>query len=310
MPSWYIKAGIQGLMSFLPRSHALNYIFQRYVSRGLVLKDNYFEDKLKVVTIHLENYRKATNKTLPQNVLELGTGWLPIVPIALYLCGIEQIYTIDKTGLTYPHLVKETLDHFITYAKDGRLSNHLPVKKNHLENLEHASDALDRVSIAEALQHLNITLLITDARSLGLEDNSIEFFVSNNTFEHIPLDVLSGIMQEFNRISTYDGINSHFIDLEDHYSQFDSSISSYNFLRYSDGIWRFFNNDLQYQNRLRVSDYREIHERAGFQIIEETNKSASQTDIEQIQLAKRFESYAHEDVIVIKSFIVSQPKRS
>ena len=56
-----------------------------------------------------------------------------------------------------------------------------------------------------------------------------------------------------------------------------------------------------------MSDYRKIHEYAGFQIVSESNQIASQMDIEQIQLAKRFESYKHEDLIVIKSFMVSQP---
>lgn len=308
MPSWYLKAGIQGFISLLPTPHAVNYMFQRYVSKGLILTDGYFEEKLKVTAKHIENYRKATEKQKPQNVLELGTGWLPIVPIALSLCGIEEVYSVDISDLTKAHLVKETIEHFIVYAQDGRLKKILPIDTVDKQSLQSAYDALANHSVEESLKHLHITPLVTDARSLKFDDNSIEFFVSNSTFEHIPPDVLLGIMQEFHRVSTPNGVNSHLIDLGDHYAQFDKSLSPYNFLRYSDSIWRLFNNKLQYQNRLRVSDYRKTHEQAGFHIKSEVNQIAEQHDIEKIQLADQFQAYSYDDVIVVQSFMVSQPK--
>jgi hypothetical protein len=61
---------------------------------------------------------------------------------------------------------------------------------------------------------------------------------------------------------------SHSIDLQDHYSFFDSSVSPYNFLRYGDRRWAIINSSLHYQNRLRARDYRELFAQAGLSTVE------------------------------------------
>ena len=63
------------------------------------------------------------------------------------------------------------------------------------------------------------------------------------------------------------GLVSFRIDLADHYSYFDKSLSRYHFLRYDDRRWRWANSPLQYQNRLRVTDYRRLVEGAGFEVV-------------------------------------------
>lgn len=307
MPSWLIKAGVQGVISLLPRSQDLNYFFQRYVSKGLVLKDWYFEDKVKTARQHLENYNqfRQSSLPLPSNALELGTGWLPIVPIALSLCGIKQIYSVDISPLTKAHLIKEVIDHFIKYTEDGRIYDLLPVENVDIPLLRRVQETLQSASIEEALQLLNITSIVADARQLTFEAGEIEFFVSNSTFEHIPPDILQGIMQEFHRVATDDALSSHLIDLSDHYSHFDKNLTAYNFLKFEDNIWRLANNALQYQNRLRISDYRSIHNEAGFDIVSETNKDAS-NPIDPEALAEQFKKYSHDDLIITSSFMVSR----
>ena len=310
MPSWLIKAGIQGTISLLPRSQDINYLFQRYVSKGLVLKDKYFETKLKVAKQHIEHFQEysQSEKKLPANAIELGTGWLPIVPIALALCGIRQIYSVDISPLTRPNLVRDTLQYFITYIEEGRIHEHLPIKNMDVDLLKQAQAILDATSIEDALKHLNIITIVTDARYTDFEADSIEYFVSNSTMEHIPPEILNGILQEFYRIGTNKALHSHLIDMSDHYSHFDKSITPYNFLKFEDNVWRLFNNSLQYQNRLRITDYRQIHTETGFEILLEKNSNSRQEQLNQIQLADRFKSYAHEDLIVTSSFIISRPE--
>lgn len=307
MPSWLIKSGIQGVISLLPRSQDINYLFQRHVSKGLVLKDWYFEAKLKIAKQHIEHFQEhsQTDTPLPKNALELGTGWLPIVPIALSLYGIPQIYSVDISPLTRANLVEETLDHFILYIEDGRIFEHLPIKNIDVNLLREVQAKLNTASIDEALQDLNITTIVADARNTSFESGSIEYLVSNSTMEHIPPDILKGIFEEFRRIGTDDALGSHLIDLSDHYSHFDKSLTPYNFLKFSDNVWRIFNNPLQYQNRLRISDYRQIHTEAGFDILIEKTASATQ---QQIELANKFKSYSHEDLIVTSSFMISRLK--
>lgn len=123
MASWYLKAALQGTLSVLPFSRTTNYLFQRYVSKALRPTQITFENKLRTFKAHMANYRFALNdpQALPEGVLEIGTGWLPFVPIAFALAGVAHIITVDKVGLTRRNLLRETLDLFLRYAEQGTL---------------------------------------------------------------------------------------------------------------------------------------------------------------------------------------------
>jgi hypothetical protein len=101
---------------------------------------------------------------------------------------------------------------------------------------------------------------------------------------------------------------SHLIDMSDHYAQFDQSISTYNYMKYSERQWRLFNNKLQYQNRLRITDYRDIHHVTGFEILDEQNLSGSLDALSAVKLAPQFESISQEDLLVTNSWMVSRPQ--
>jgi hypothetical protein len=95
------------------------------------------------------------------------------------------------------------------------------------------------------------------------------------------------------------------IDLSDHYSHFDDSLSPYNFLRYSDRTWSRLNSSLLHQNRLRRPDYVSAFERAGFTVVAE--KPWRPGDELPDDLAPRFRSYDPEDLAVVGLRIVAVP---
>jgi SAM-dependent methyltransferase len=173
-------------------------------------------------------------------------------------------------------------------------------------------DALGQARTLEAhelMALVGVTCLVTDARNLDLPPGSVDAFVSNNTLEHIPVDVIAAIFQEFHRLGTPDCIMSHYIDLADHYVGFDGNIGVLNFLQYSERRWRWYNNDLQYQNRLRVNEYRAIHERNGWQVVREESTSADVSELRKLRLAPEFRGRREEDLVVYQSWMVSKPVR-
>jgi hypothetical protein len=99
----------------------------------------------------------------------------------------------------------------------------------------------------------------------------------------------------------------------DHYATFDHSISPYNFLKYSKGLWRVFNNPLHYQNRLRISDYRKIHQATGWKILNEQHNQGSSKELKSIALAKEFQHYPEDELLTLSSWIVAinsgQPRK-
>jgi len=63
------------------------------------------------------------------------------------------------------------------------------------------------------------------------------------------------------------GLMVHFINLSDHFAHADRSISPLNFLTFSEAEFAKYNTGFCYQNRLRVTSYRQLIEDAGFDVI-------------------------------------------
>ncbi|MCK6693942.1 MAG: class I SAM-dependent methyltransferase [Thermoanaerobaculia bacterium] len=261
---WILKAIVQKTISFLPQAYRINYFFQKYVTKGVQLSDAYFEDRLGHAKTHLEAWEKYSDGKPLRATLELGAGWYPVVPLAFYLYGAETIRTADIARLTNARHIQTTIRKFLMYAKDGRLSGFIKTQPERLEQL-HAiiEKPIDFEPLTRAL---NIEYLIGDARHLPLPDGSIDLVHSNNTFEHIYPDILAGLLREFKRVVRPGGVQSHFIDLSDHFAHFDPSITIYNFLRFSPAAWRWIDNSIQPLNRLRITDYRRLFREAGIPV--------------------------------------------
>jgi len=172
---------------------------------------------------------------LPEcSVLELGTGLYPVIPVGLYLCGASKIWTIDKVSLLRRTSVATVLRLFMEYATSGRLFELLPcARKDRIANLAVVLEKEPALHPKELLKHFDIYSINCDARDTKLEDRSIEFFISNNTLEHIRNDEIRDIFTEFIRLSSYSCVMSHYIDMIDHYYYFDHSLSFFNFRKYS-----------------------------------------------------------------------------
>jgi hypothetical protein len=262
MPHWYLKAGVQGAISLLPQARRWNRLLQRHVTGRLRLTDPYALGKWSTALGHLE----LTGRTgrLPATVVELGTGWFPVVPIALSLTGVPRVWTIDSQALLADDQVVATL----TTVRDLHRAGCIEIPDRGLRRLEQAladpvGDPYRRLSL------VGVTALVGDARRLALPTGSVELIVSNETLEHIPRDVIADIFTRFSHVGRPGAMMSHRIDMADHYASFDRRLSPYHFLRYSDRRWRWFDNGLQHQNRLRLSDHRQLHRSTGWHVVRE-----------------------------------------
>jgi SAM-dependent methyltransferase len=167
-------------------------------------------------------------------------------------------------------------------------------------------------SADELEERFGITYLAPrDARATGLPAESLDFVSSTDTCEHIPEGDLEEIFGECLRLLRPGGAFSCRIDLQDHYSYFDSSLSRYNFLRYSDRAWRVVNSPLHHQNRLRSPDYLRLVRGAGFELVAELPSGPSVeglAELEALPLTPRFRAYPPEELgVTILSFVARRP---
>jgi hypothetical protein len=307
VPSWLLKAGVQGAISLLPGRHRLNAFAQRHVTGSLTLSEAVFATKVAQCGHHLARFAQARGcEGPPGAVLELGTGWYPIVPIGLALAGAREVTTLDVSPLADVDRTRRALELYTRWLDSGRLARALPVidPASAERALSAASERLP-ASAAELLARVGVRALVGDARATGLPDGAIDLIVSNNTLEHIPLRALGQVMAELRRVAAPGAVMDHFVDISDHYAHFDRSITEFNYLRYPPPLWRLFNNGLQYQSRLRAPDYRRLIEDAGFCVVAEEPERGSPEELAAIPLAPQFRRYPREELLVLRTWITA-----
>jgi len=299
--NWRLKAVIQNLIDKLPSaiSHPVYYRVQRNFG-GLknVNPMSHFEKSIKFV----RNINKHDLSMIDKTFLEIGTGRTISVPIGLWLCGAAKIITVDLHKYLKEELVVESVN-YIKVNKDkvqnlfGDLGK-TQIFRNRLSQLMTLEISLDRF-----MDEMNIEYLApADAASLPLEDDSVDFHYSTNVFEHISQELIEPILSEAKRILSKNGLFIHLIDLSDHFSHSDDSITTVNFLQYNEKQWdSLAGNKFMYHNRFRLKEFLDLFEREGATLLsKETiiNNRALKILKEGIPIDKRFLGSPFEDLAV------------
>jgi SAM-dependent methyltransferase len=311
MKKWILKAIIQKGISFLPAKHKINFLFQKYITKGVQLRDAYFEDKLMHTQKHLGFYHEFSTRPFEgTSVLELGTGWYPVVPIAQYLCGARRITSVDISPLMNRERIITTIDKFVAYARQGKLQSYLPhLSADKLARLQQLQQQ-PLPNMADYLSALHMEYLVADARRLPFDDNSIDFITSNNVFEHIYPDILKDILAEFERVLHKEGLMSHFIDMSDHFAHLDKSITIYNFLQFTEQQWQAIDNSIQPQNRWRINQYRELYDELNIPILKEEARPGFMEQVQAMRLSPPFSHFDKKEVAISHCYVVSDKKAS
>jgi ubiquinone/menaquinone biosynthesis C-methylase UbiE len=303
---WIIKAIVQKSVSYMPGSQKINFFFQKHVTRGVHLTDEHFGQKLHHARDHYKYLLQYSKAQSGLTILELGTGWYPIVPLLFYLTSSGNVISIDIQGWMTRETQRLTILKMKEWRERGLIDDLLPVidEKRWAQIMDIVRDPLsyDRARINEII---GLTPLLEDARRLKLADNSIDFICSNNTLEHIPEDILRDILPEFRRVLKPDGVMSHFIDMSDHFAHFDPRITIYNFLKYSRKQWKMIDNRIQPQNRMRFRDYKEIFREAGFPVTAEVLQEGNLEELINIRIHPEFSGYTIRELAISHATLIS-----
>ncbi len=324
MQKWKIKAIVQKIISYLPYKHRINYLFQKYVTKGVILNDEYLEIKLRLVHYHIKYFRKYYKRDKPRRLnnqrgkskfvcFELGSGWYPIIPVSMYLTGAGKIISLD----ILPWMTKKTIIKTIKKFQEWRetIDNDSDVNKlekylkyideDRWKKLAQIIEKAEKLNLKDICQEINLELQIKDVRNTDYEEQSIDLICSNNTFEHIYPEVLRGILKEFRRLIKPNGVMIHFIDMSDHFAHFDKSITIYNFLKYSDRQWRIIDNSIQRQNRMRFRDYKQMYRELEIPVTEEDYISGDIKKLEEINLDGKFKKYSKEELAISHGYLIT-----
>ncbi len=240
-------------------------------------------------------------------VMEIGSGWQPLIPVLFSLAGATRVLVTDLNPLCSPATWLATLD---ALAANRSLI---------LEGLGVSEAALDEAltwepswSLNEVFRRLRLEYWAPcDCRKMDLPDGSLDLITSRAVLEHIPPEVIREIFLECRRLLRQGALMCHVIDNSDHWAHRDGHISKVNFLKYPDAVFRWtYLNALNYQNRLRHPEYIEILDRAGFDIVREERviDPAALVALSTLPLSERFRRFSTEDLATVTSFVMASPR--
>lgn len=281
---WKIKGLAQKILGVVPAGDKLHYRMQRSFGG---LQDFSKELAVKVADWqimmgHLRNAGVAVDRT---RFFEIGTGWYPTFPFALYLAGAQRVTTYDLTRHLQMGLVTQAINEFsgfldvIAAASD---SDPLAVRDRHQRLQAAISDNHDLTEITGGVIRYAAP---ADATRTALADGEVDVVFSNSVLEHVPRDAITAMYGEAKRILAPAGIMFHSVNCGDHYAYVDSKVHQLNYLRYSDRQWKFWDNAFLYQNRMRAHEFVELASAMGFVIELDTSIARAQR-LEQLATMK------------------------
>jgi SAM-dependent methyltransferase len=188
--------------------------------------------------------------------------------------GAKQVFTIDLNPYLKEELVKIDLNYIV--ENKGEIENLFGdrIWRDRLTSLIDFAKS-EQYTLEDLLNLVNINYFAPgDAQDLDIKSKSIDFHVSYAVLEHIPPKNIKAIIREGRRVLKFDGLFIHKIDYTDHFSHSDKTISSINFLQFSDKEWqRIAGNRYMYMNRLRHDDFLEIFSDSQVEVLLEENTS-------------------------------------
>ena len=285
---WQTKARAFSILSNVPRGGDIHYALQRYVTRRLPRPEKQVRSIYTLAQRLLDVHERYSLQPLRESTcFEFGAGRDLIIPLAFSAHGAKRFITVDIERLARLDLIRSNA------AIISRASGTSHPDINSLEDLERSWRIEYRAP--------------ADARATDLLSGSIDCAVSVETLEHISRSDIAAILKELRRIMRPDGLILMQIDYGDHFKGFDPSISSFNFLTYSEEDWAPFQSRFQYVNRLRHSEYLELFRQAGFEVLhDQPDRRPPERPILE-RLAPCFRGFSEEDLFTLGSLIVGRP---
>jgi hypothetical protein len=299
--SWRTKCVIDSAKAILPFQAQLRQLKDR-------VSPYRFDPRFDVPTIE-QGLRQVewVRSVLPVEgacVLEVGSGWQPMIPIIYSLAGASRVYLTDLNKLLRP-------DTFNAALESLRTQRQMILDKLKLDpqKLDHALRSEPGTPMEQRLKELNLVYMAPcDCRKMSLPAASLEVVTSRACLEHVPPDVIQDIFHESFRLLKKGGVMCHIVDHSDHWEHMDKSITRVNFLQYSESVFRWTCiNPLNYQNRLRHPEYIEMLGKAGFRLVREEHKvdQPSLKALPQMNLPERFHRFSTEELATIDSYLLA-----
>ncbi|MEM6686513.1 MAG: methyltransferase domain-containing protein [Bacteroidota bacterium] len=217
-----------------------------------------------------------------KTILELGSGWAPIIPYFFtHFANAERVVTYD-------------------------INEHYDSKTIHKLNSYYKANYQIEIDATQGKYPLPSNVTYFPKTNLAAENiqfnEQVDLVFSRFVLEHIPPEDLLQIHQSFAKILPKSTYILHMISPSDHRAYTDKSLSYYDFLKYSKDEWKKQHTKFDYHNRLRLPDYVQIFEKAGYEIISLDYDTCEKTSekyrkFKELTLHEDYQNYTEEELL-------------
>ena len=219
-------------------------------------------------------------------VLEIGSGWFPVLPILMARDGAKKILMSDLNvhmdEVTFQETTKFLRQQFPDDLYIQELSSFSALPIEYMAPFEPSQ----------------------------LEDGTVDIILSHNVLEHIPKSDLFNLFAALRSKISESGAMIHQVDHSDHFEHYDKNISKVNFLLWSHKKHAYINCLVgDGENRLRHHEYYEVFKSSGYEVIDEQFEvdSTALAELENLNLASPYSNMKYSDLAVLSSVYLIKP---
>ncbi len=222
--------------------------------------------------------KKSNISILDRSVIEIGSGWLPLMPYFFkYMGKASRVETYD---LNKHYNQKKIRDLNLEFSKKFGIP------------IERARNG--KFNLPDGIEYYPKT----DLTQTPINNAGVVF--SRFVLEHVsPLDIKK-MHQKFKK-EIPEAYIIHLISPSDHRAYVDRNLSNQDFLRFNEHEWNKRHTRFDYHNRLRLPQYLEIFKELGYEILllefESANKgSETYKKFKSVPLHEDYQKYSDDEL--------------
>jgi hypothetical protein len=287
---WRAKSAQFKFLSMVPGGTALYNYTQEKITKSTLASPMRVDQKLNV-GLELWEWAQKNNcsgKLIDGNLLDLGAGWHPTIPLLWYAFGNNQQTLVDVFPNMDARKANDTIRFFRTIVGDPKFPARSSVTRLPEAKPSHTTFA------SEVLSPLGIEYHAPYGDLLQRNAGHYDVVICTQVLQHIPKQMQSAIFKELFSALKSGGLfhaTVHFV------GQFRSpglNTGQYEHLSYSPTTWEnWINSPLMGFNRLKGPDYRETLEQAGFRIREFKLTLPTLADMAELKQTRVHPSFSH-----------------
>jgi ubiquinone/menaquinone biosynthesis C-methylase UbiE len=234
-----------------------------------------------------------------EEILELGTGWVH------WQSTIIRLFFDVKVTLFDVWDNRQFLAYQRTFRRFGEvMDKELGLTTAQSERARRVLDIIrDASSFEEVYQALGFTYVIQEEGSLSqFADRAFSCVYSCNVFEHVKRESVPGMIKGIARVLKPGGYSLQSVDMGDHIAYYDTKVFRKNYLGISNALWKhFYENEVQYFNRIQRAEWLDYFSENGFKLIEE---HANPVNLDHIKVHKDFAQLSRTDLECLNMTVI------